>query len=93
MSVEAKVNPEELREQIRSKYAEVAVSPGDDFHFHTGRLLTKRLGYDQSVVAALPDQGPAFERLFGATRTAKKAAKRGVRTVKRAVFDSALPMW
>ena len=56
MSVEAQVNPEELREQIRSKYAEVAVSPGDDFHFHTGRLLTKRLGYDQSVVAALPDQ-------------------------------------
>jgi arsenite methyltransferase len=56
MSVEAKVNPEELREQIRSKYAEVAVSPGDDFHFHTGRSLTKRLGYDQSVVDALPEE-------------------------------------
>ena len=38
-------------------------------------------------------QCATFERLFGATRTAKKAAKRGVRTVKRAVFDSEVPMW
>ena len=38
-------------------------------------------------------QRATFERLFGVTRTAKKAAKRGVRTVKRAVFDSAVPMW
>lgn len=45
-----------LRAEVRKKYREVAVEPGGDFHFHTGRPLAKRLGYDDEIVGALPDQ-------------------------------------
>ncbi len=44
-----------LREEVKSKYRAVAVDPHGSYHFHTGRPLTRRLGYDQGVVAALPD--------------------------------------
>src|SRR5260370_8198412 len=44
-----------LREEVKSKYRAVAVDPHGSYHFHTGRPLTRRLGYDQAVVAALPD--------------------------------------
>jgi SAM-dependent methyltransferase len=50
------VDPEVLREQVRGKYREVAVDPGASFHFHTGRGLAIRLGYDAATVDALPDQ-------------------------------------
>ena len=50
------VDPDALREQVRGKYREVAVDPGASFHFHTGRSLASRLGYDASAVAALPDR-------------------------------------
>jgi len=52
---EPMVDAELLRAEVRQKYKEVAVDPGGEFHFHTGRPLTMRLGYDQRVVAALPD--------------------------------------
>lgn len=55
MDEEHLVDPEELREQVRAKYREVAAEPHRDYHFHTGRPLAQRLGYDESVVAALPD--------------------------------------
>ena len=42
--------------QVRDKYREVAVDPHGTFHFHTGRPLAARLGYDQAVVDALPDR-------------------------------------
>ena len=44
-----------LREEVKKKYREVAVEPHGDYHFHSGRPLAKRLGYDDHVVAALPD--------------------------------------
>jgi len=50
------VDPEALREQVRGKYREVAVDPGASFHFHTGRYLARRLGYQDDLVAALPDR-------------------------------------
>ncbi len=50
------VDPEDLREQVRDKYREVAVDPHRTFHFHTGRPLAARLGYDQAAVDALPDR-------------------------------------
>jgi SAM-dependent methyltransferase len=50
------VDPEALREQVRDKYREVAVDPHRSFHFHTGRPLAARLGYDDDAVAALPDR-------------------------------------
>jgi SAM-dependent methyltransferase len=50
------VDPEQLREQVREKYREVALEPRASFHFHTGRPLAARLGYDDEIVAALPDR-------------------------------------
>lgn len=50
------VDPETLREQVRDKYREVAVDPQRAFHFHTGRPLAARLGYDAAAVDALPDR-------------------------------------
>lgn len=50
------VDPDALRDEVRNKYREVAVDPHRTFHFHTGRPLADRLGYDTDVVAALPDR-------------------------------------
>ena len=44
-----------LREEVKSKYREVAIDPGGEFHFHTGRYVAARFGYDADVVDALPD--------------------------------------
>ena len=55
MTVEVKVDAEALREEVRKKYREVAASPHGSFHFHTGRPLAARLGYDAAIVDALPD--------------------------------------
>jgi SAM-dependent methyltransferase len=49
------VDPEALRADVREKYREVALKPGGDFHFHTGRKLAALLGYEAEVVDALPD--------------------------------------
>src|SRR5688500_6192156 len=44
-----------LRAQVQRKYREVALDPGAEFHFHTGRPLAKRLGYPDAVVDRLPE--------------------------------------
>jgi SAM-dependent methyltransferase len=49
------VDAEALRKQVQSKYREVALAPDREFHFHTGRPLARRLGYDPTVVDQLPD--------------------------------------
>lgn len=49
------LNVDELRDEIRDKYAAVVLTPTATFHFHTGRQLTRRLGYDQGPVDTLPD--------------------------------------
>ena len=49
------VDAETLREEVKSKYREVAIDPHGTYHFHTGRFLAKHLGYDDSLVASLPD--------------------------------------
>ena len=56
MSNETLVDVETLRTQMRDKYRDVAEDPHGAHHFHTGRPLTSRLGYDQTVVDALPDR-------------------------------------
>ncbi len=53
--VEAPVNPEALREEVRRKYREVARDPGGEHHFHTGRVLARLLGYPEEVLATLPE--------------------------------------
>ena len=53
MSVD--VDIDELRHEIKLKYAEVVETPDGEFHFHTGRKLAAHLGYDQESVDRLPD--------------------------------------
>ncbi len=50
------VDPDTLREQVRTKYREVATHPDRSFHFHTGRPLAARLGYDTATVDSFPDR-------------------------------------
>ena len=49
------VDVESLRAEVRDKYRAVAVAPDAEYHFHTGRRLAAKLGYDREVVDALPD--------------------------------------
>lgn len=56
MGVDVLVDLAALREEVRSKYREVALSPDATFHFHTGRLLAALLGYEPNDVDPLPDR-------------------------------------
>ena len=49
------VDEELLRTQVQEKYREVAIEPGGQFHFQTGRALAHRLGYPNDIVDALPE--------------------------------------
>ena len=50
----AAVDADELRCQISEHYTEVAKTPEKGFHFHTGRPLSRMLGYRDDWVDALP---------------------------------------
>lgn len=50
------VDPEVLRASVSEKYREVATHPTGEFHFHTGRPLATRLGYDSALVDRLPNR-------------------------------------
>jgi arsenite methyltransferase len=50
------VDVDVLRDQVREKYRAVAEAPEATYHFHTGRQLAVRLGYDPTVVDRLPDR-------------------------------------
>jgi arsenite methyltransferase len=56
MSETPVVDSDVLRDQVREKYRAVAVEPDATYHFHTGRPLAARLGYDPAIVDALPDR-------------------------------------
>jgi arsenite methyltransferase len=56
MAEDLLVDPDALREQVRDKYRDVAVDPHRTFHFHTGRSLAARLGYESGAVDALADR-------------------------------------
>lgn len=45
----------ELRQAISKEYEEVADNPGRGFHFHTGRPLTKILGYKKEWLDGIPE--------------------------------------
>lgn len=55
MSNELPVDPAALREEVKVKYREVATNPDGHYHFHTGRPLARRLGYDSAIVDGMPD--------------------------------------
>jgi SAM-dependent methyltransferase len=52
---ELAVDPVILREEVKRKYRDVASNPSGEYHFHTGRPLAKRLGYDAALVDSMPD--------------------------------------
>jgi SAM-dependent methyltransferase len=56
MKSDLPVDPAMLREEVKGKYREVARNPRGEFHFHTGRPLARRLGYEQAAVDALPER-------------------------------------
>jgi hypothetical protein len=75
------VEPALLRASVREKYREVALHPGGKFHFHTGRHLAARLGYDGDVVASMPDR--AVESFAGvANPFSLRPISRGDRVVE-----------
>lgn len=92
MSDTAVVDAAALRDQVRDKYRAVAADPGATYHFHTGRSLAARLGYDQAAVDALPDL--AVESFAGvANPFSLRALRPGERVVdvgSGAGFDSFL---
>jgi len=74
------VDPEALRVEVRAKYREVAETPRATFHFHTGRELARRCGYDMVPVDELPDV--AVESFAGvANPFALREIERGERVV------------
>jgi arsenite methyltransferase len=90
LSTKTSVDPVELREQIKDTYREVAIDPLKGYHFHTGRPLAKKLGYDQAAVDALPDA--AVESFAGVSNPfAMRTIQAGERVVDAgagAGFDS-----
>ena len=90
MAEDLSVDPEALREQVRDKYREVAVDPHRSFHFHTGRPLAARLGYESAAVDALPDR--AVESFAGVANPFSlrhlQAGERAVDVGSGAGFDS-----
>jgi arsenite methyltransferase len=48
-----------LRDAIRLEYSRVAADPGQGFHFHTGRRLTRILGYDDTWLEGVPEDSIA----------------------------------
>ncbi|MFN7087649.1 MAG: methyltransferase domain-containing protein [Burkholderiales bacterium] len=55
MNTELPVDPVALREEVKSKYRDVARNPNGEHHFHTGRPLARRLGYDPALVDSMPE--------------------------------------
>jgi arsenite methyltransferase len=55
MGKDLAVDPVLLREEVKSKYRDVASNPSGEYHFHTGRPLARRLGYDPALVDSMPD--------------------------------------
>jgi SAM-dependent methyltransferase len=63
MSEALPVDAVALRDEVRAKYRDVAVNPHGTFHFHTGRPLARHLGYDEGVIARMPEN--AIEAFAG----------------------------
>ena len=49
------IDPTALREEVKSKYREVAANPHASFHFHTGRRAALRLGYEPGQLELMPE--------------------------------------
>lgn len=56
MAVDMPVDVRALHLEVQIKYAEVALEPTNQFHFHTGRRLAEKVGYSQDLLDVLPDE-------------------------------------
>ncbi|MCZ7527611.1 MAG: methyltransferase domain-containing protein [Acidimicrobiia bacterium] len=56
MAEDLLVDPVALREEVRAKYREVAVTPEVEFHFHTGGDHALAMGYAPELVDAVPEE-------------------------------------
>jgi arsenite methyltransferase len=87
---EITVDVDVLRDQVREKYRAVAEAPDATYHFHTGRQLAVRLGYDPTVLDELPDR--AVESFAGVANPFSlrplQAGERVVDVGSGAGFDS-----
>ena len=71
MDFEVMVDADTLREQVKEKYRELAANPRGSFHFHTGRALAARLGYDERLTASFPEM--AVESFAGVANPFSRA--------------------
>jgi arsenite methyltransferase len=53
-TTERQLDTTELEQRVKSMYEEVALEPDHEFHFETGRPLTKRLGYPPADLDRIP---------------------------------------
>jgi SAM-dependent methyltransferase len=49
------LDTEQLRQAIQEEYSAVARSPRQGFHFHTGRALSRLLGYEEAWLDGIPE--------------------------------------
>jgi len=57
------IDTDNLRKAIQDEYKEVANNPGKGFHFHTGRTLTRIVGYKNEWFKGVPES--AIESFAG----------------------------
>ena len=57
------VDIDQLRDNVKSKYSDVATNPEEGFHFHTGRPLAAMLSYSAEDLEGLPES--AIESFAG----------------------------
>lgn len=85
MNADLGVDADGLREEVRSKYREVAINPRGDFHFHTGRPLARRLGCDDAMVGDLPDT--AVKSFAGVANLVQGSSRLRGRLVRRPAYS------
>ncbi len=54
-ALDRELDLEQLRQAIQNEYEEVARNPEKGFHFHTGRPLTRILGYAEEWLEGIPE--------------------------------------
>lgn len=50
-----KISADQLRQEIKNEYTNVALDPTKGYHFHTGRRAATLLGYDPALYEGLPE--------------------------------------
>lgn len=54
-----KISTDELRNEVRKEYTNVALDPNKGYHFHTGREALRRIGYNETLYEKLPEDNIA----------------------------------